>query len=116
MDSISIVLLIGLIIVLIFIAIGFKYLCKILSKILELIEEQNKLIRISAKNKKEKASSTKKIDESTKTSNELKSFIAKEITVKKKHRKKTERFSMEQWKKMKKIYGEDTYDIIEYHG
>jgi len=36
--------------------------------------------------------------------------------VKKKNSNKAERLSMEQWKRVKKIYGEDTYDIVEYHG
>lgn len=40
---------------------------------------------------------------------------AKSITVKNKENSKVETISMEYWGQMKKMYGEDKYEIIKYH-
>ena len=40
---------------------------------------------------------------------------AKSITIKNKENSKVETISMEYWEQMKKLYGEDKYEIIKYH-
>lgn len=40
---------------------------------------------------------------------------AKSITIKNIENRKVETISMEYWEQMKKLYGEDKYEIIKYH-
>lgn len=117
MSSTIITILILLLVVTTFIAIKLSYLQKRNDSIIKLLKEQNQLLKSNKGLKNEKIqmpvlTPENKIEESS----ELKTFTAKEVTIRRKSSKKTERLSIEQWMKKKKIYGKDAYEIIEYHG
>ena len=109
--TITIIGIIVVIIIIFFIARElFCWYWKI-NKRTALMEEQNELLKTLIKLKRSELKDS--IQESTIP--ELKEVVAKEITVKHKKSQKVERVNISYWQKMKKEYGEDSFEILEYH-
>lgn len=117
MNILIIATLLLILLVSVYIAIKLSISIKINEKIVELFKEQNILLKslYGTNNQKIKKQNYRQKPKE-KAPSQLKTFTAKEVTIRRKNGKKTERLSMEQWKKKRKIYGKDAYEIIEYHG
>ncbi len=92
----------------------FNWYWKI-NKRVALMEEQNGLLKTLIKLKKRELKDTNEDSDTPGDLDELKEIVAKEITVKHKKSQKTQRISIAYWKKMKKEYGEDSFEIVEHH-
>jgi len=82
---------------------------------ISLMKEQNGLLKTLIRLKKSELKDTDENSDAPGDSDELKEIAAKEITVKHKKTQKTERISIAFWNNMKEEYGEDSFEIIEYH-
>ena len=84
-----------------------------INKRIELMEVQNDLLRslLSEKRSSLKSDNDKPIQNPQE--NSLKTYKSNTVTFRHKITKNVETVDLDYWEKMKKIYGEDNYDVIE---